>query len=186
MDVQARCWQTESGKICSEMASNGILAPIPQIPRVLLTLSNDSFYSYTFEYGFPPPASDDDLPRERARERETRETRERRPVSLQPEWMPRGNVMNQRGTWITDAVLNLRFHRSAEAELRPPAFSHLPSPATLNSIDVYRWLLPLPGGVSPDVSIAEIAISASLDSRGGEAEGGTNKVSPLTQTHLRR
>lgn len=80
--------------------------------------------------------------------------------------------MNQRGKWITDAVLNLRFHRSAEAELRPPAFSHLPSPATLHSIDVYRWYLPLPGGVSPDVSIAEIAISARLDSRGGGGGGG--------------
>lgn len=135
MDVQARCWQTESGKICSETASNGILPPIPQIPRVPLTLSNDSFYSHTFEYGFPPPASDDDLPRERESERDERETRERRPVSLQPEWMPRGNAMNQRGKWITDAVLNLRrFHRSAEAELRPPAFSHLPSPPPPPSI----------------------------------------------------
>lgn len=76
VDVQARCWQTQSGKICSEMAFNGILPPIPQIPRVPLTLSNDSFYSHTFEYGFPPPASDDDLPRERERARETRERRE--------------------------------------------------------------------------------------------------------------
>lgn len=109
------------------------------------------------------------------RERDERETRERRPVSLQPEWMPRGNVMNQRGKWITDAVLNLHFHRSAEAELRPTAFSHLPSPATLHSIDVYRWYLPLPGGVSPDVSIAEIAISARLDSQGGRRKAGQTR-----------
>lgn len=49
-------------KICSEIVSNGILPPIPGAKSPpSSTLLNDSFYSHTFEYGFPLPASDADL-----------------------------------------------------------------------------------------------------------------------------